>query len=445
MNRGLKKTCMYLASAAAFLLLLVACGSTTGDGGPGGPGGPKPGACTHTLSSDVISRVVLAPTGADCDYYLARQINLKAELVVMPGTRIVAAEGAMFRVEDSGSVQAVGTADERIEFVGEKAVLGSWYGFCFMGDHRESRFDHVDIVWAGGVYAVGVRLCRAGIAGSVSSGGEPVHVTNSLVLGAYTSGIDATRFTLGEFSNNVLAGHVEYGLRVSPSNAGRLDASTDYTGAGVVYGDGSSAANGRPYVFLASEEQANTDGIQEWQDIGVPYYVTRDERPYATSAMNFEPGTQTLIHAGVEIVIAEMGGGQPGFWIVNDFAVLALAGEPGNEVVIRGEVDEPGVWEGIWMYGGGLIGEHAVIANAGRPSGLVMEAPITWDRVYGPTHCSHLRNVTIRNSPTYGVYIDEDYEPYVRLDDMSYEQIALVPQQVGAANGPAVLDGVDCE
>lgn len=444
MNRGPKKNLIYVALAAAVLLLLVACGSTTDNGGPGGPGGPKPSACTHTLSSDITSRVVLEPTGAECDYYLPRQINLKADLVVMPGTRILAAKEAMFRVEDSGSVQAVGTADQPIEFVGEKAVFGSWYGFCFMGNHRESRFDHVNVVWAGGVYAVGVRLCRAGIAGSVSTGGEPVHITNTLVLGANTSGIDATRFTLGEFSNNVLAGHVEYGLRVSPSNAGRLDATTDYTGAGRTYGDGTSAANGRPYVFLASEDQANTDGIQEWQDIGVPYYVTRDERPYATSAMNFEPGTQTLIHAGVEIVIAEMGDGMPGFWIVNDLAILALAGEPGNEVVIRGEVDEPGVWEGIWMYGGGLIGEHAVIANAGRPSGLVMEAPITWDRVYGPTTCSHLRNVTIRDSPTNGVYIDEEHEPYVRLDDMTYERIALV-NQVGAANGPAVLDLVDCE
>jgi hypothetical protein len=96
------------------------------------------------------------------------------------------------------------------------------------------------------------------------------------------------------------------------------------------------------------------------------------------------------------------------------------------------------------MYGGGLLGEHTVIANAGRESPLVMEAPITWDRINGPTHCSHLRNVTISGSPTNGVYIDEDYEPYVHLDAMNYAGIAL-EQQVGAANGPAVLDGVDCE
>lgn len=138
-----------------------------------------------------------------------------------------------------------------------------------------------------------------------------------------------------------------------------------------------------------------------------------------------------------------MGGGQPGLWIVNDNAVLAFAGEPDNQVVIRGEVDEPGVWEGIWMYGGGLLGEHTVIANAGRESPLVMEAPITWDRVYGPTACSHLKNVTIRNSPTNGVYIDEEHEPFVRLDDMTYEEIAQV-NQVGAANGPAFLDGEEC-
>ncbi|MFA5551832.1 MAG: hypothetical protein WDA03_09470, partial [Trueperaceae bacterium] len=61
MNRGRKQTLfrpLSLTIIFALVVVLAACGSA---GGPDSD--PGPGSCTHTFSGDVISRVVLAPTG----------------------------------------------------------------------------------------------------------------------------------------------------------------------------------------------------------------------------------------------------------------------------------------------------------------------------------------------------------------------------------------------
>ena len=435
MNRGRKQTLfkpINLTIISALVVLLAACASA---GGPDPD--PGPGSCTHTLSGNVTSRVVLAPTGAECDYLLPGRVRVSSDLVVQAGTRVRAAEGAVIMVEDGGSIQAQGTAEQRIEFVGAKAALGSWYGFCFGLGHRESWFDHVDEYWAGGVYSTASTSCRAAI-GAFIPRGAPVHITNSTIVGSNTSGVDATEFTLGEFRNNLLAGHVEYGLRVAPGNVSSLDASSDYGAVGVRYPDGSSAANGQPYVFLSSGTQNNTDGVQVWRPLDVPYYATRDEFPYNTTALFFEGGTETVIAAGTKVVMAD-----GGLWIVEEDAFLRLEGAPEEPVVLTGETELPGAWEGIWMHGGGLLAEHAVIAYAGDDSALIIEGGVTFAHVGLPSHCSHLRDVTILGSASNGVYVDEYTEPYVRLESMTYTDVAL-EGQVGNPHGPAILAGVSC-
>ena len=111
-------------------------------------------------------------------------------------------------------------------------------------------------------------------------------------------------------------------------------------------------------------------------------------------------------------------------------------------VHVTGEVEAPGSWEGIWMNGGGLLANHLEIAHAGDNRGLVIEGAITFSSLDLPS-CTHLTNTTIRSSASNGVHIEEQHEPFVRLDAMLYEDIAL-ENQVGQANGPDILGGATC-
>lgn len=428
-------------SIPLFLMLLVGCGTNSpGDSGPQDPPGPGGSSCTHTLSSDVNMPTTLAPTGAGCDYLLSGRVRVNSALTIEPGTTIMTEPESMLDIDDGGRIVAVGTPDDRIEFRGSVAVQGSWYGICFSSSALESRLDHVDIFWAGGVLSGGSTVCRAAIGGTHGAG-EPVHITNSRIVGSYTSGVDATELALGQFRNNLLAGHREYGMRVSPNNMGRLDASTNFGGTGATYEDGSSAANGKPYVALDSTvlDLVSVDNeFQLWVPLDVPYYVTRNEFPYATGAIFLGSNTATAVAAGTQFVMA------PESLIVVEYgAVLILDGEEEAPVRFIGEAPGAGRWEGFWVYGGGVAADHAEISGAGIDDGLVMEAAITFSRVGGPSHCSHIRNTTITGSAAHGVSIDEYYEGYVRLDAMTYGDIAL-SNMVGENTGPAVLDGEQC-
>lgn len=423
------------------LIFLAGCGSTSPDGaGPGDPPDTGDARCTYTLSGEVRMPTRLTPTGADCDYLLSGTVRVYSELTIDPGTTILAAPQSMLDIDDGGRVVAVGTAEQRIELRGSVATLGSWYGICFSNAALESRLDHVDIYWAGAVRSHGFTICRAAIGGTHGAG-EPVHITNSVIVGSYTSGVDATELALGEFRNNILAGHREYGIRVSPNNMGRLDDTTNYGGIGLEYEDGSSAANGRPYVALDSTVLDIVSGAGEyqlWVPLNVPYYVTRDEFPYATGALFLGPNTSTVIAPGTQFVMA------PGSLIVVEYgAVLILDGEEEAPVRFIGAAPGAGRWEGFWVYGGGIAADHAEIVGAGIDGDLVMEAAFTFSRVGGPSHCSHIRNTSIQGSAGHGVSIDEEHEGFVRVEAMTYEDIAL-NDIVGANTGPAVLDGESC-
>lgn len=381
----------------------------------------------------------LGPTGAECDYLLSGTLYVTSELSIDPGTTIVAASTSRIYVQDGGRLLASGTSDQRIEFVGQVAAQGSWYGICFSGDHLESRLDHVDIYWAGAVFAAGSHICRAAV-GASGAGGEPVHVTNSLIVGAYTSGVDATRFTLGEFSRNVLAGHREYGMRVSANNMGRLDESTNFGGTDVLYPDGSSAANGKQYVALApgTLDIVDVEGeYQQWVPVDVPYLITEDS-PYNGSRLGFDEGTRTIVEAGTRFVMGP-GTDVTVYW----GAALGLAGTAEAPVRFDSEAPGPGRWDGFWMYGGGLLADHVVFTGAGNNEGLITRGAITFSRVYGPSHCSHVRNLTVRGSAANGVVIRDNHWEFVRIDDAMFVEVAG-EWIVGENTGPAILAGESC-
>lgn len=378
-------------------------------------------------------------SASDCDYYLAGRINLSTVLTIEPGTTIVAAGAARLSIGDGGQLMALGTEEEPISFIGQPGSPGSWYGLCFSGTHLESRLDHVDLFWAGGVWTGGSHVCRAGI-GGVNPGGGPVHITNSRIVGSHTSGIDATRFTLGDFSGNLLAGHREYGLRVSPNNMGRLDDSTNYSGNGFTLPNGSSAANGSQYVFLDGGHLDIAAEIQEWSALDVPYLITRndDEFPYARSAVWLDADTRVVVNPGTEFTM-----GPDALIIVDWGSVLGLGGEAGNEIRFSGQVQSPGSWEGFWLSGGGLLADHVEMSHGGQ-SDLIQNAILTFWSTNMPSHCSHLRNVTLRDSATGGVSVDDDYREFIHLESMSYSN-NTGDDQIGDANGPPVLhEGVTC-
>lgn len=427
-------------------LALTACSSADGGSGPGTP----PGDCRHVIDGDIRSPFEMTNGGEGCDYYLAGQINVSAPIEVQPGTVIVAARESRISVGDGGSITARGSAEERITFVGQDAVPGSWFGICFGSRQEESVLDHVDIFWAGAVFRGGSGICRAAI-GSVppeTTPQEPVHITNTRVAGSATTGIDATSFLLGDFSDNALAGNAEFGLRVSANNVGRLDSSTDYSGrgAGTQLPGELGTPNGREYVFISGSVMRTVhDGNapEIWQALDVPYYNSRHETEYSPQALVVGEDATLLVEAGATIVF-----GPDTTLSVQDNALLVLAGEPGAGVTLVGEVEAAGSWRGLWLNGGGLWALHTDIRFAGQHT-LGREGALVFSSSGGTGVCSDLRNVTIADADTHGILITSNYRDFVHLETDSLVFSGIAREDVTGSGtppaGPPVLDeGVAC-
>lgn len=425
------KSVRIIAGLTAISLPLAACGTGGGDG-PGGPGEPPPGECREVVTHVSTSRT-LTSQGDGCDYLFAGGIlYISATLTVEPGTLVAVAEDTVIRIIDGGRVIAEGTADDPIYFAGAEPTPGYWNGFCFERHHHGAVFDHVVLAWGGQVHAGG--YCRGLIGSYRSQSNEPVSVTNSIVIGSNTTGIDATGFVLGDFGNNVLAGNEEYGLRIAADGIRRLDATTNYSGAGYTMPDGSDGTNGQPHVFV--EAVTRGDGEEHfWRNLGTPYIFHDD--PHYGHSLWIDEGTTVIVEAGTTVLMG------PGTRItVEGNSRLELRGEPGAPVTISGIPEESGVWDGIRLFGGGIVAEHAEIAFGGSDDGPV-NANLGFSYLGDISVCSHLRDVTVRGSANWGIQIDPTYSDHVRLDRISYPDNAG-GEVDGEALGPAILDSEDC-
>ncbi len=370
MNLWGKATSLVRTAAllGACSLFLAACGQSGNNDQP--PVGESPAACSVILP-EKLGTVTLRKGPDDCPVHYVypnadnsrRALAVEGDLTIEAGTVIEFATGTMLDVRRQGSLTALGNSAEPITFRGAVSTHGSWYGICF-DSNRESSLDHVRVLYGGAIWSSGESpVCEGGISGSVRAG-EPVHITNSLILGSRVSGVSTYNLTLGRFTNNVLADNYGYPVRVHASQAGSLDASSDYTGSSL------DLPNGHDHVFLWG---VLSDPLtsHHWSDLGTPWFVGDGGRIRFGQNVIVSDGAELTIEAGAHF---EFGAGSS--FNVWDGAEVTALGTAQNPVVFDGVLEEPGSWEGLsFSRAGASVFDYAVIRWAGDPDGLYVGPP----------------------------------------------------------------------
>src|SRR5690554_606808 len=388
-------------------LVLVACSGQPASGGGGDTVG-----CRETLVADVTTSQTLTNGPESCDYYIPSDgsdttLEVRADLTIQPGTVIRVGSNVRIRIGASGSITALGSDSAPIVFEGEVAEQGYWYGLCFH-DNLESRLDHVEILWAGNLWT-GSHVCNGAISGVSAPGGEPVHVTNSLIRGSRTSGLSAFGVNLGEFSNNVLADHRLYGARVSTSNLNALG-SGDYLGNTIA-----GAENGRPYIHVSGTLSAS-GADHTWRDVGAPYFVTTDDASYGGNiiitdgaTVSIEPGVTFVMDARTSISVEQA-------------ASLQAVGTEAAPITFRGASSTPGHWNGIRFRGAsGSTIEHTEIAWAGGSAGDPDTGSVYIYRP-GGTGVITFTFVVIRGTSACGIFVTSSGEQGVEINGVRVEE-----------------------
>ena len=360
------------------------------DGGNGG----DDGTCSLALYNDITIPTVLTNGPNECDYIVMNHIEVTSKLVVEPGVVIKFKQDTRLMIDDAGSITAVGTPDARIRFEGELAVKGFWYGFCF-GTNRESRLEYVDILWGGKVWTGGSKVCRAAI-GGVSSNGEPIHIKNTLIAGAYTTGLDAVKVRIGEFSNNVFADNEEYGVRVGPWQIHKLDTASDYLGSSI------GKPNSIPYVFIGGYGYL-TGSEFVWPNLNIPYY-SGDDGLYSdhVSVNGNDYYTTVVIEPGTRFEFGPEGG-----IFFYDGAGLKAIGTSDNPIVFTGRNQTKGSWDSLTFSDAGPSTlDHVEISYGGADSSIYVGNVVAYG-VYS-TDLIVITNSIISNSATCGITDTQD-------------------------------------
>ncbi len=128
--------------------------------------------------------------GEGVHHWLPDDVRLDAGLVLEPGVTLEMGGAVELRVDyDNGFLQALGTVDAPISFVGEEPIAGLWKGILVNSEDARNQLDHVVLSDAGGGdFDRNVQRANLAVVDFAGRQGR-VEVTNSVVANSAGCGL----------------------------------------------------------------------------------------------------------------------------------------------------------------------------------------------------------------------------------------------------------------
>ena len=327
----------------ALLLTLLACNSDDDMTGPGG--------------TDVLAEVLPCRIDADltltdrnpngADYIVdCRELEIYGgTLRIEPGTTIQLTAGSSIDVGQNGRLTAVGTANEKIRFVGADGGTGASWGYLFFNTpNAGNRLEHVIVENGGAADLLFFERTAIAVEGTVGLN----HVTVRYSGGnGFTSNSPLNPVRLTEFRNNTFADNAGYPISVTPNEVGDLDLMS------CTFSD-----NGEELVRVGRDLSSNAALNVEstWSAGPIPYLVH--------NGIDLREGL--TIGAGSELVFESNSYLEvPAF---ADGSYLTINGTEDQPVIMRGEVSVAGAWPGLLVETSNVrnVFNHLDISDGGE-------------------------------------------------------------------------------
>lgn len=299
-------------------------------------------------------------------------------LTLEAGVRVLFARGAGLSIgtrDDPGSLQALGTNSEPIEFESalEFQSRGYWGAVHFAHAAGPSRLEHMTIRDCGGTADWPEACLRV-----VGMGTGPV-MRNVTIAFSEGYGFAAIGGGFGEGSEGVRIGATRASpLRIGPNQVDQLPEELSFF------------AQATPVIEIGGGHIFDS---LTWPVTGLPYVVVGAVRVAApgTPTLTLQRGTELIFGRSGEIVV----GGE------NGPGALRAEGRESDPVIFTAVDPQPGSWNGITFHANASsesLLNGAVVEYGGRANGY-SKANITFFTDLGPV----VRNSVIRRSDGCGV------------------------------------------
>lgn len=331
---------------AAASLALVASGCPGGGGplpdggaldGGSGDGGLGPIVFDDNVEADTTWGPT-APAG-DCDVVVkSKPVRVEATLTVLPGTKVCFEANTGLLVEETGALNAVGTASERITFTGKSETQGYWMGIAIRSNNNANVLDGVDVRFAGSStpfccgFSEGTETARAALLVGDGSTGALLTLARSRVSDSGGMGLFVFKDSrLPGFVENVFAANAGAPLAVPLVVVNDLDAASVYSGG--------TSPNGKRIVRVIPYAPTTADVVMKKLD--VPYGMSE-----GFADEDFDVRAALTIQAGVRLEFEAQGG-----LLVREAGRLVTAGTLAERIILTGRSATPGFWKGVALLG----------------------------------------------------------------------------------------------
>ena len=314
MDRIASKMAWCATAVALFLVCLAGCETNDVLDPQGTDDGPDPQVTCETLSGAITEDTTLSHP---C-YEVTGTVEVidGATLTIDAGVTLKFAEEVQMTVS-SGSLVAVGTADEPITFTGMESTRGYWGGLRFTNSNSTSNaLRYVTIEYGGGYWDANL-IVTSGATGVCKVAVSDCTLRESGTYGFLIEGYDTTVTT---FANNTITGNAMGAGKIAAKLVGDLDDSSTYTG------------NDEDIVWIF-EGTVETD--QTWPAIDVPYYVDTSTGLYIEADLTISPGaTLEFADTNERLYVAYTGS-------------LYAVGTAANPITLTGATLTAGSWGGV--------------------------------------------------------------------------------------------------
>ena len=347
-------------------------------------GGETPVQNPVKLTSPISVNTTLKNLGLPVDYVYEGsgllQVTGSAVLTIEPGVTIQfsnTGRNGGIQVTAAANIKAIGTASQRITFIGAMDAKGSWRGI-YLESILDNQFAYCDFLNAGS----SDRFDRGAM---YLIGGAKVGITHCKFTNGLGYGLNISDYgsvcQISAFNNNVIEGFELSPVKISENlkHLEKFDMTSDLTN------------NKQPYINVGTTRVLMSENVTINQTT-VPYYF----HGYLSLANTL------TINEGVTLYMAEGGYN----YIYGPTGRLIINGTAAKKVRIT---RAPGIGEYYWSHIGfdlpGSVIKHCIIEYGGTNSidGMISinsKANVTFD------------NVAINNSKTYGIRVPSNPNDY---------------------------------
>ena len=288
------------------------------------------------LPEKIEVSTILKNTPNDVDYFVDANIvvNVTASLTIEPGVVIEFGEDAGLGVYDTGSINAIGTATQKIVMRGVERTAGYWRGIHL--ESNENQIEYLSISDAGSKY---VYCCNEKASLFLKSGASLLTFKNITISNGKHYGIYVgSDVVIEQFSNISIRSHDDYPIAATADNLKWLKSEINTNQMPTL----------KNFIYILDGDVSSPT---TWHNQDIPYLVANFVID-VTSLLTIEPG-----------VVIEFGN-DAGLGIYDD-GKLIVQGTATERVILRGKVALPGKWRGIHLETNDNSITHATIQHAG--------------------------------------------------------------------------------